>query len=104
MLDVAGSRGYKAGNFVNITAVFSDSFDPAPQEKITAYELGFKSKMLDNRLNVDLAGFYYDYRKKQRSGFRDGGVFGKINSVVSIHKYRVIGAGFRESLDRETVL
>src|SRR3546814_922965 len=97
MLYASGSRGYKAGNFVNITAVFSDSFDPVPQEKITAYELGFKSKMLDNRLNVDLAGFYYDYRNKQLSGFRDGGVFGNINSVVSIPKSRVIGAEFQAS-------
>src|SRR3546814_13203522 len=56
-----------------------------------------KSKMLDNRLNVDLAGFYYDYRNKQLSGFRDGGVFGNINSVVSIPKSRVIGAEFQAS-------
>src|SRR3546814_10833143 len=53
--------------------------------------------MLDNRLNVDLAGFYYDYRNKQLSGFRDGGVFGNINSVVSIPKSRVIGAEFQAS-------
>src|SRR3546814_5928601 len=48
-------------------------------------------------LNVDLAGFYYDYRNKQLSGFRDGGVFGNINSVVSIPKSRVIGAEFQAS-------
>lgn len=91
------SRGYKAGNFVSITAVFSDSFDPVPQEKLTAYEVGLKSKLFDGRLNVGLSGFYYDYRNKQLSGFRDGGVFGVINSVVSIPKSRVYGAEFQAS-------
>src|SRR3546814_17665479 len=74
MLYASGSRGYKAGNFVNITAVFSDSFDPVPQEKIPAYELGCKSNILDNRLNVDLAGFYYDSKNQQigKTSSREG--------------------------------
>src|SRR3546814_6971379 len=76
MLYASGSRGYKAGNFVNLTAVFSESFDPVPQEKINAYELGCISKMLENRLNVDLAGFYSEQVHKQLRGYRNGSVLG----------------------------
>ena len=53
------SRGYKAGGY-NTTQ--PGSYDP---EFLDAYELGFKSRWWDNRLQMNLAAFYYDYKDKQ---------------------------------------
>ena len=86
------TRGFKAGNFVNITALFSDSLKPIRQETVTSFELGFKISGWQSRLQLTGSAFYYDYKDKQITGFRDGGFLGTINSVVSIPKSRVIGA------------
>lgn len=41
-------------------------------EKVTNYEIGVKQKF-DNGLNVQLTGFYMDYKDKQQSVFVNGG-------------------------------
>ena len=38
------SRGFKAGSFPVITGAVLSVFDPAVQEEVTSYEVGFKSK------------------------------------------------------------
>lgn len=55
------SRGYKTGNFNILT------YDPVPQkpETIDAYEIGFKSDLLDKRLRLNAAAFYYDIGNPQ---------------------------------------
>ncbi|WP_404477069.1 TonB-dependent receptor [Novosphingobium sp. BL-52-GroH] len=60
------TRGYKAG----ILNVGGYSQQPVKPEKINAFEVGYK---FDNRtLQVDLAGFYYDYKNLQVSSYQDG--------------------------------
>jgi iron complex outermembrane receptor protein len=54
--------GYKAGGFNMRQADFDSSFGP---EKLTAYELGWKSELLDRRLRFNGAIFYSDYRDIQ---------------------------------------
>ncbi|WP_053833509.1 TonB-dependent receptor [Croceibacterium atlanticum] len=73
------STGFKAGGFnQSVTLVTRDSLIPFDPETITAYTIGLKNRFLDNRLQVNLEGFYYDYKNLQMSmpGF-DGD-----NSVV----------------------
>jgi iron complex outermembrane receptor protein len=55
------STGYKAGGF-NATSLQGSSYDP---EEVNALEAGIKSRMLDERLQLNLATFYYDYKDKQ---------------------------------------
>jgi len=58
-------RGYKTGGFnvrASSIARFEDGFDP---EKLTSYELGVKSMLLDNRLSLNVAAFQADYRDIQ---------------------------------------
>lgn len=73
------SSGFKAGGFnQSVTLVTRDSLMPFDPETITAYTVGLKNRFLGNRLQVNLEGFYYDYKGLQLSvpGF-DGD-----NSVV----------------------
>lgn len=54
------ATGYRAGGF-NARPYFPSQATPHVPETITSYELGIKSDMFDNRLRLNLAGFYFDY-------------------------------------------
>lgn len=64
------SKGFKGGGFNAFGA------DPAyAPEKITAYEVGAKARLLQGRLNLSAAAFSYDYEDLQiRLGVPQGGV------------------------------
>ena len=53
--------GFRAGGF---TVGTQNSYRP---EKLLAYELGFKSRFLDRRVQLNVAGFYWDYTDQQVS-------------------------------------
>jgi iron complex outermembrane recepter protein len=59
------STGYRAGGFNNSSDV---AYNP---EDITAYELGLKTDLLDRKLRLNLAGFYYDYKDLQVTAPRE---------------------------------
>jgi iron complex outermembrane receptor protein len=68
MLYVTASTGFKAGGFseaaVSTTGDQASSYEP---EKLTAYELGSRNRFFDNRLQVNLEGFYWQYDDHQDS-------------------------------------
>ena len=53
------SRGYKAGGY---NTDQEETYDP---EAIDAYEVGMKSHWLGDRVQMNVAAFYYDYSDKQ---------------------------------------
>jgi len=56
--------GYKAGGFTDVA--------PYAPESITAYEIGSKSRLLGNTLQLNTAAFFYNYTDQQISQFIDG--------------------------------
>lgn len=64
MLYVSYSKGFKSGGFSAgaSDAVAGAGFRP---EKLTDFEGGIKTKLFDNRLRLNLAGFYYKYKDLQ---------------------------------------
>jgi iron complex outermembrane receptor protein len=68
------SRGIKGGGF-NQDPGLNGPRDPATipvdQEVLIAYELGFKSTLLDQRVRLNAAAFYYDYNDFQAFSFED---------------------------------
>lgn len=59
------SRGYKSGGFNArdvVPVLFEEGFD---EEKLTAYEIGFKSTLMDQRVILNGAAFYSDYKDHQ---------------------------------------
>lgn len=54
------ATGFKSGGFFN--AAFDSTFGP---ENITAYTVGSKNRFFDNRVQVNLEGFYWDYKNQQ---------------------------------------
>ena len=59
LLYVKYDTGYKAGGFTD-----NNVYGP---ETIEAYEIGSKNRFLNNKLELNLAGFWYDYTDQQVS-------------------------------------
>jgi iron complex outermembrane receptor protein len=63
------SRGFKSGNY-NVTAPpGSMAVNP---EFIDAYEVGLKTQIFDNRVQINTAAFYYDYADMQVTRIESG--------------------------------
>lgn len=54
--------GYKSGGFTDL-----NEYGP---EAVTAYEIGSKNRFLDDKVQANLIGFYYDYTGLQVSQYR----------------------------------
>jgi iron complex outermembrane receptor protein len=54
------STGYKSGGF--FIAAINNTFKP---EVLTAYTVGSKNRFLDNRLQINLEAFYWNYKDQQ---------------------------------------
>jgi iron complex outermembrane receptor protein len=60
MLYTQVATGYRAGGF-NARPFFPSQATPHVPETITSYELGLKADLFDNKLRLNLAGFFFDY-------------------------------------------
>jgi len=65
MLYASYSRGYRAGTFNGLAYISSPQVYFVKPEEVNAYEVGFKTRFLDNRLQVNGSFFYYDYKNQQ---------------------------------------
>ena len=59
------SRGYRAGTFNGLAYQDTSQVYFLDPEKVNAYEVGLKTRFLDNKVQLNLAGFYYDYKNQQ---------------------------------------
>ena len=59
------SRGFKAGGFFGGFIFDPAEFAPYKEETVLAWETGFKTQRADDRLRLNAAVFYYDYRNVQ---------------------------------------
>ena len=68
MLFADVSRGFKAGGFNSAVSLTDPTTlqDFAP-ETITAYTIGIKNRFLDNKVQFNIEGFYWDYNDLQLS-------------------------------------
>jgi iron complex outermembrane receptor protein len=86
------SRGYRAGTYNGLAYQDIGQVYFVEPEKVNAYEVGLKSRFLDNRVQLNLAGFYYDYTNQQIAQIigatsflrnADGRVFGAEAELVA---------------------
>jgi iron complex outermembrane recepter protein len=85
------SRGYKAGAFQSLPAPTFEALAPVVQEKLTAYEAGFKISLFDRRVQLNGAAFYYDYIDKQIRSIRIDPFIGAAEGLINIPKSRIRG-------------
>jgi outer membrane receptor protein involved in Fe transport len=92
------TRGFKAGAYTPLPAIFATQLQPVTQEEVTAYEIGLKSQFFNRMLDVSTAAFYYDYRNKQIQGTVAVPIFGALPQLVNIPKSSVLGAEIEATL------
>ncbi|MFD0847276.1 TonB-dependent receptor [Sphingosinicella xenopeptidilytica] len=63
LLFASASRGFKGGGYALLP--FTAGSQPARPEVLDAYEAGFKSELLDRRLRLNVAAFWYDIKDPQ---------------------------------------
>jgi len=82
------SRGYRGAAF-NGQAFFSPAeLTIARPEKIQAAEIGLKSELLDRRVRMNAAAFWYGYKNQQ---FLDTDPVTTIPSLINLPKSRIFG-------------
>ncbi len=88
MTYVRASTGYKAGGFAPGSAVAS--FNP---EKAASIEAGVKSQLFDNRLRLNVAAFYTQYKDLQIAGRVTDAVTGnRVSTLTNAGKAHYSGA------------
>jgi len=79
------SRGYKTGLF-NAVAVGAPATTALAPEVLDAYEIGFKaSGLLDSRMTINGAIFYYDYQDLQVTTIAVAGVLGANAAAATVY-------------------
>lgn len=63
MLYASVTRGFKSGGF----SLLDNPLNSFSEEFIWSYEIGTKSRLFDNRLELNTSAFYYDYTDQQLS-------------------------------------
>jgi outer membrane receptor protein involved in Fe transport len=88
------SRGYKAGTVPALSANTYTAQLGVTQESVLSYEAGFKASLVDRKVQLNGAAFYYDYTDKQLFGRRldELNLFGSLILLVNVPKSRVYGA------------
>lgn len=84
------ARGYKAGSFPVITGSVLSQFDPATEESVTAYEVGFKARIA-GMIQWSGAAFYQDYDDKQVQGSDLTQLFGLLQRLDNVPKSNILG-------------
>jgi len=85
------SQGYKAGVFSNLGATIISQYVPAKQEKLIAYEGGFKMPLANGRLRLNGSAFYYDYSDKQVRAKIQDSLWGLLERLINVPKSRAWG-------------
>jgi len=85
------SRGAKAGDTPINAANIDTSDAPAKQELLTAYELGTKAALFDQKLQANVAFFYYDYHDKQLAGYFADPIYTALGRLVNVPKSDAYG-------------
>jgi outer membrane receptor protein involved in Fe transport len=85
------SRGYKSGTSPINAASNAAQNLPAKQERLTAYEIGAKLGFLDRRVQLNVAGFYYDYQDKQISAYFADPIYTALARLDNIPKSEAYG-------------
>ncbi|OUJ12421.1 TonB-dependent receptor [Acetobacter okinawensis] len=75
------SNGYKAGSYFVAPVLLPQALDYVKPENLIAYEIGIKSSLLHNKVQLEGSLFDYEYHNRQTLFFE---VFDPVNSLNSL--------------------
>ena len=85
------SNGFKSGGFNGANSNTTLQLKPYKAERVLSYEAGLKSTLLEGSMQLNMSGFYYDYRDKQEQDLAVAFV-GNISGLTNVPKSRIFGA------------
>ena len=91
------STGFKSGGFNGAAVQTHQGLLPYQAEELISYELGLKSTLLDSRLQLNAAVFYYDYQDKQQGTIAVTPVGNIVVAVTNIPESEITGAELEAS-------
>ena len=91
LLYVNVSKGYKAGGYLFTNASNGNQYAPVKQESVIDYEGGLKASLFDHKVQLNVAGFHYDYSNKQTRSKLIDPVFGVLDALVNVPKSETTG-------------
>ena len=83
--------GYKSGIISPTVATTVAQFQPVKQERVDAYEVGFKTPLFDHRVQVNGSLFYDSYTNKQLKTEVKDPIFGLLEQLVNIPRSQIWG-------------
>lgn len=92
LLYASVETGFRSGGFSPATGF--DTFEP---ETITAYTVGMKNRFLDNRAQLNVELFWWDYRNQQVSAVREDLDGRTANITQNVGQSRIRGAEVESS-------
>lgn len=85
------SVGFKSGGFNGANSNTTQQLQPYDEEKLTSYEAGLKATLLDGRMQLNAATFFYDYEDKQEQDVAVTFV-GNIGGLTNVPESEITGA------------
>lgn len=85
------SHGFKSGGFNGANSNTTQQLKGYKPEELDSYEVGLKSTLFDRTMQLNVAGFYYDYKNKQEQD-RAVTFVGNISGIGNVPKARIYGA------------
>ncbi len=94
------SRGIKSGGFTAYNTLNPNALTPFDPEQLTALETGFKATLVDGRLLLNAAAFYYDYEDQQvQSAIFDAGTGAIVGRIVNAPSSEIYGVEVEATFD-----
>lgn len=91
LLYASVSRGFKSGGFQGQLTFNPADLQPFDDETLVAYEVGLKTRLLDNTLQLNSAAFQYDYQDMQFYGGLFDSPVGVLFGIKNVGEARVRG-------------
>ncbi len=85
------SNGFKSGGFNGANSNTTLQLEPYKAERITSFEAGLKSTLLEGAMQLNASAFYYDYKDKQEQNIAVAFV-GNISGITNVPKSEIYGA------------
>ncbi|MCZ8133182.1 MAG: TonB-dependent receptor [Steroidobacteraceae bacterium] len=92
LLYASVSRGFKSGGFQGQLTFNPADLQPFEDETLLAYELGFKSRLAGNTVQLNGAAFFYDYSDLQFYGGLFDSPVGVLFGITNVGDAEVRGA------------
>ena len=83
------SEAFRSGGYSSAVIFSQAALEPFGPEELRAYEAGLKTNLLDNRLQFNISGYFYDFEDYQATFVRGQEVSARLQNAGDVEIYGV---------------